>query len=57
MIKVYTPFSYLWQRWNNHMTKFYEVISCSRYPAKQNCRLKFFEHMEINPTRQDVLQI
>ena len=38
------------------MTKFYELFSSSLYPAKQNRRLKFFEHMEISPTRQDVLQ-
>ena len=37
------------------MRKFYEVLSSSRYLARQNRGVKFFELMQINPTRQDVI--
>ena len=39
------------------MTKFYEVLSRSRYLEKQNCRVKFLELMQISPTRQDVVSL
>ena len=37
------------------MRKFYEVLSSSRYLARQNRGVKFFELMQISPTRQDVI--
>ena len=41
MIKVYTPFFFFTLLVTLGL-KFYEVISSSRYQAKQNRRLKFF---------------
>ena len=35
------------------MTKFYVVLSRSRYLAKQNRGVKFLELVQISPTRQD----
>ena len=59
MIKVYTllPYSFgdVFPSFGHHMTKFDELISNSRYLAKQNRRLKFLKLMEISPTRQDVI--
>ena len=37
------------------MAKFYEVLSSSRYLAKQNRGVTFLKLMQISPTRQDVI--
>ena len=55
MINVYTPLPYsfgnVWtvsNFWTPYeLTKFYEVISSSRYPANRG--LKFLEHIKIGP--------
>ena len=39
----------------HHVTKFYEVLSSSRYLAKQNRGVTFLKLMQISPTRQDVI--
>ena len=39
----------------HHMTKFYEVLSSSRYLAKQNRGFKSLELTQISPTQQDVI--
>ena len=39
----------------HHMRKFYEVLSSSRYLARQNRWVKFLELMQISPMRQDVI--
>ena len=39
----------------HHMRKFCEVLSSSRYLARQNRGVKFLALMQISPTRQDVI--
>ena len=55
LIKVCTPFPYSLVTFWHHIAKFYEVLLRSRYLAKQNRGVKFFEPVQISPTRQDVI--
>ena len=45
----------LFSIFEHYMTEFYEVLSSSRYLAKQNRGLKFLKLMRISPTWQDVI--